>query len=100
MPRDQVKSWTAYPGGAPANVATALSKLGVPTAFVSAIGNDDRGEGLMTLLAGGCNLDFTSRTLLGVDRALKEPELLMGDCANTHPHARTQAATSGDCGVS
>ncbi|KAF6261328.1 Ribokinase-like protein [Scenedesmus sp. NREL 46B-D3] len=50
LKREEVKSWTPYPGGAPANVATALQKLGVPTAFVSALGNDDRGEELMQLL--------------------------------------------------
>uniref|UniRef100_A0A383WKL7 Carbohydrate kinase PfkB domain-containing protein n=1 Tax=Tetradesmus obliquus TaxID=3088 RepID=A0A383WKL7_TETOB len=50
LKREEVKSWTPYPGGAPANVATALTKLGVPTAFVSALGNDERGEELMALL--------------------------------------------------
>lgn len=50
VPRDKVKSWTPYPGGAPCNVATCLTKLGIPTAFVSAIGNDDRGEEIMALL--------------------------------------------------
>lgn len=52
LKREEVKSWTPYPGGAPANVATALTKLGVPTAFVSALGNDERGEELMALLKG------------------------------------------------
>lgn len=52
MPRDKVKSWTPYPGGAPCNVATALSKLGVKTAFVSALGDDERGDEIMTLLKG------------------------------------------------
>lgn len=50
VPRSKVKSWTPYPGGAPCNVATCLTKLGVPTAFVSAIGNDDRGEEVMALM--------------------------------------------------
>lgn len=52
VPRDKVKSWTPYPGGAPCNVATCLTKLGVPTAFVSAIGSDDRGEEIMQLMKG------------------------------------------------
>jgi fructokinase len=52
VPREQVKSWTPYPGGAPANVATCLAKLGVKTAFVSALGKDDRGEELMKLFDG------------------------------------------------
>jgi len=50
VPREKVTSWTPYPGGAPLNVATALSKLGIPTLFVSALGKDDRGEELMTLI--------------------------------------------------
>jgi hypothetical protein len=53
LPRPEVKSWTPYPGGAPANVATALARLGVPTAFVSALGSDDMGEKMVALLAGG-----------------------------------------------
>ena len=53
VPREKVTSWTPYPGGAPLNVATALSKLGTPTLFVSALGKDDRGEELMTLIKGG-----------------------------------------------
>lgn len=52
VPRDKVNSWTPYPGGAPCNVATALSKLGVKTAFVSALGDDDRGDEIMQLLEG------------------------------------------------
>lgn len=51
--REEVKSWTPYPGGAPANVATALTKLGVKTAFVSALGNDEMGDNLIKLLEGG-----------------------------------------------
>ncbi len=34
-------------------MATALQRLGTPTAFVSALGTDDRGEEIMTLLEGG-----------------------------------------------
>lgn len=37
-------AWTAYPGGAPANVACALAKLGVPASFVGAVGRDKEGE--------------------------------------------------------
>lgn len=37
-------AWTAYPGGAPANVACALVKLGVPASFVGAVGRDSEGE--------------------------------------------------------
>ncbi len=47
---EQVESWTPYPGGAPANVACALVKLGTPAAFVGCLGQDEPGEGLVKLL--------------------------------------------------
>ena len=46
----EVTSWTSYPGGAPANVACALTKLGTPAAFVGAVGKDKLGEELVVLL--------------------------------------------------
>ncbi|MGL5063944.1 MAG: carbohydrate kinase family protein [Microcoleus sp.] len=46
----EVESWTAYPGGAPANVACALAKLGTPTAFIGAVGADDLGNSLVKVL--------------------------------------------------
>lgn len=52
LPRDKVLTWTPYPGGAPCNVATCLSRLGVATLFVSALGKDERGEQLMALMKG------------------------------------------------
>lgn len=39
-----------YPGGAPANVAVALTRLGVPTAFVGAVGDDAHGLELAQML--------------------------------------------------
>lgn len=50
LPLEAVTSWTDYPGGAPANVACALTKLGTPTAFVGAVGDDDLGRSLTELL--------------------------------------------------
>jgi fructokinase len=47
---EEVESWTPYPGGAPANVATALVKLGTPAGFIGCVGQDDPGEELVTLL--------------------------------------------------
>ncbi len=47
----EVTSWTPYPGGAPANVACALTKLGTPSAFVGCVGRDDGGAALGELLA-------------------------------------------------
>lgn len=42
--------WTDYPGGAPANVATALVKLGTPSRLVSALGHDSLGDWLLQIL--------------------------------------------------
>jgi pfkB family carbohydrate kinase len=41
-----------YPGGAPANVAAALAKLGDKVTFVTALGEDDLGKEMFDLLAG------------------------------------------------
>ena len=46
----EVTSWTPYPGGAPANVACALVKLGTSSAFIGCVGKDDRGHELVQLL--------------------------------------------------
>lgn len=48
--REQVESWTPYPGGAPANVACALVKLGTPSGFVGCVGKDEAGDKLVQLL--------------------------------------------------
>ena len=47
---EQVESWTPYPGGAPANVACALVKLGTPAGFVGCVGKDQPGDELVELL--------------------------------------------------
>ncbi|TAE59120.1 MAG: carbohydrate kinase [Nostocales cyanobacterium] len=47
---EEVKSWTPYPGGAPANVACALVKLGTPAGFIGAVGEDEPGKQLVKLL--------------------------------------------------
>lgn len=49
-PWEEVKSWRAYPGGAPANVACALVKLGTSSAFVGCVGSDSSGEELVKKL--------------------------------------------------
>lgn len=46
----EVTSWTSYPGGAPANVACALAKLGTPSAFIGCVGKDSEGQELVRLL--------------------------------------------------
>jgi pfkB family carbohydrate kinase len=52
VPKDQVKSWSGYPGGAPCNVACGLGLLGIPVALVSCLGKDDKGDELMQLMQG------------------------------------------------
>ena len=47
---EEVQSWTSYPGGAPANVACALIKLGTPAAFIGCVGKDSQGKELVQLL--------------------------------------------------
>ena len=47
---NQVESWTTYPGGAPANVASGLVKLGTSAALISSVGEDKEGKKLVQLL--------------------------------------------------
>jgi len=49
-PLEAVESWTDYPGGAPANVACALVKLGTSAGFIGCVGDDERGDILVDLL--------------------------------------------------
>ncbi|WP_071518372.1 carbohydrate kinase [Geitlerinema sp. PCC 9228] len=59
---EQVTSWTPYPGGAPANVAAALVKLGTPAGFVGCVGSDDSGNELVELLkTTGVNIQGVQR---------------------------------------
>ncbi len=48
---EHVKSWTALPGGAPANVACALVKMGDRSRFIGCVGNDEAGAKLAAKLA-------------------------------------------------
>jgi fructokinase len=48
--KEEVTSWTPYPGGAPANVATGLARLGMHTIFLTALGQDHLGEQFIKLL--------------------------------------------------
>ena len=50
--------YTAFPGGAPANVAVAAAKLGANTAFIGKVGNDAFGKLLVdTVKNNGVNAD-------------------------------------------
>jgi fructokinase len=50
VPESAVESWKAFPGGAPANVACALTRLGSVCTFIGCIGDDPAGETLFQLL--------------------------------------------------
>ena len=50
QPLERVETWTPYPGGAPANVACALAKLGTPSGFIGCVGEDSPGDQLLQLL--------------------------------------------------
>jgi fructokinase len=47
----QVTSWQAYFGGAPANVACGLVKLGIPAGFIGCIGQDAAGQAIQAYFA-------------------------------------------------
>jgi fructokinase len=47
---DEVESWTPLPGGAPANVACGLVKLGTSAGFMGTIGCDTQGNELLNFL--------------------------------------------------
>lgn len=62
---------TDYPGGAPANVAAAIAKLGTPTRLISALGQDDLGDWLVQVMQAqgmACQIqrvaDWPTRTVL------------------------------------
>lgn len=66
-PRSEVTSWEHLPGGASANVACALAKLGDPVDFIGAVGSDPWGDALVKLLH---DMGVGHR---GVQRRLKAP---------------------------
>lgn len=65
--QSDVSSWTAYPGGAPANVACALAKLGTAAAFIGCVGQDHSGDELISLL------QETDVNIIGVQRCSETP---------------------------
>lgn len=67
LSRGNVKSWIPLPGGAVANVACGLVKLGSEADFVGAIGSDSWGDALVGLLGD------VGVGQLGVQRRMKAP---------------------------
>lgn len=65
--REDVQSWLPLPGGAPANVACALVKLGSEADFIGAVGSDPWGDALTRLLSD------MGVGKLGLQRRLKAP---------------------------
>ncbi|WP_405123612.1 carbohydrate kinase [Pseudomonas sp. M20] len=54
--------WQGYPGGAPWNVARAMSRLGVPTAFAGSISTDSLGDEIaQQSKAAGLDMRFLQR---------------------------------------
>ncbi len=49
-PGDKPDTYTANPGGAPANVAVSMARNGLKTAFLGILGNDDFGKKLKNVL--------------------------------------------------
>jgi fructokinase len=77
---DAVKTWTAYSGGAPANVACALSRLGTPAAYLGCIGQDSDGDALAAVLSTlGVNLEGLQRHPLAPTRIVYVTRTLEGD---------------------
>lgn len=60
---EEASSFVARPGGAPANVAVALARLGVPAAFAGVVGDDPFGRRLRgTLAAEGVDISRVRAT--------------------------------------
>lgn len=61
--KSEPNPWTAFPGGAPVNVACACRKLGTTSAFVGCLGNDQDGDDFLTLLKESqVNIQLVQRT--------------------------------------
>lgn len=76
VPFHNVKSFAAYVGGCPTNIAVGARRLGLPTALLSAVGDDAAGDFVLDFLTReGIVPDFvtrkagrrTSAVLLGIE---------------------------------
>jgi fructokinase len=80
LPLDAVKTWTAYPGGAPANVACAMAHLGTPAAYLGCLGQDPDGDALAEVLSTlGVNLEGLQRHPKAPTRKVYVTRTLEGD---------------------
>lgn len=80
QPLEAVKTWTAYPGGAPANVACALAHLGTPAAYLGCVGQDAQGDELVQVLnALEVNLEGLQRHSDAPTRTVYVTRTLEGD---------------------
>jgi fructokinase len=80
VPVEQVTAWNRYPGGAPANVACALVKLGTSAGFIGCIGNDAPGDALVELLrTTGVNTVGIQRHNTAPTRQIEVLRSLTGD---------------------
>lgn len=67
-----IPQYSANPGGAPANLAVAASRLGAKTAFIGRVGNDFFGDFLKRVLgengvdSSGLSVDSEQHTTLAV----------------------------------
>jgi len=76
----EVSSWTEYPGGAPANVACALSKLGDAAAFIGCVGQDKPGDRLVSVLEeDGVDVSGVQRSAEAPTRKVYVTRSLKGD---------------------
>ncbi|MEM1369975.1 MAG: carbohydrate kinase [Cyanobacteria bacterium P01_H01_bin.15] len=77
---DDGDSMVSLPGGAPANVACGLSRLGTLTAFVGCIGQDAAGQDLRACMAAeGVNLQGLQQTALAPTRKVQVVHDRSGD---------------------
>jgi len=80
QPLETVQTWTAYPGGAPANVACSLAHLGTPAAYLGCVGQDAAGNALMQVLnALEVNLEGFQRHSDAPTRTVYVTRTLEGD---------------------
>ena len=101
---NEVMSWEPYPGGAPANVATAVARLGddgksTRVVFVTKLGSDTPGEEFVTLLnARGVDTSCVQRSSLPTREVLVTRDLT-GDREFAGFRNGSQSSGYADCEI-